>query len=284
MIVFPNAKINLGLRVLRRRADGYHDISTVMVPVGWCDILEIVPSAGSGSFHLSGSQLGGCPPEKNLVIKAIRALEVKLGYSLPPLDIYLRKVIPDGAGLGGGSSDASFTLLAVNDLLQLGLSRQDLADVAATVGADCPFFIYNRPMLAEGIGEKLSPVTVSLPQGCAVAIAKPQTEAVSTRDAYAGITPSPLADGESLVTALSCPVEKWNDCCTIRNDFQLSVFPLRPAIEETLRKMKDLKPLYAAMSGSGAAVFGIFPNVKLAEDALRAFPECSVFAGPLPFC
>lgn len=284
MIVFPNAKINLGLRVLRRRPDGYHDISTVMVPVGWCDILEIVPAAGAGSFHLSGSRLGGCPPEKNLVIKAIRALETKLGYTLPPLDIYLRKVIPDGAGLGGGSSDASFTLLAVNDLLNLGLSRQELTAVAATVGADCPFFIYNCPMLAEGIGEQLTPVSLNLPEGCAVAIAKPQTEAVSTREAYAGISPSPLSDGESLVSALSCPIDQWDAGNTVRNDFQPSVFPLRPAIEDTLRKMKDLKPLYAAMSGSGAAVFGIFPNVKLAEDALGNFPECSVFAGPIPFC
>ena len=140
MIVFPNAKINLGLRVLGKRPDGYHDISTVMVPVGWCDILEIVPSAGNGSFSLSGCALGGCPPEKNLVIKAIRALEADLGHTLPPLDIYLRKIIPDGAGLGGGSSDASFTLKAVNELLSLGISPDRLAAIAARIGAGSPVF------------------------------------------------------------------------------------------------------------------------------------------------
>lgn len=284
MIVFPNAKINLGLRVLRKRPDGYHDISTVMVPVGWCDILEIVPANGSGSFHLSGSDLDGCPPEKNLVIKAIRALESDLGYGLPPLDIYLRKVIPDGAGLGGGSSDASFTLKAVNELLGLGLSQQRLATIAARVGADCPFFIYNKPMLAEGIGERLSPVTLPFPEGLAVAIAKPNAEGVSTHDAYAGIKPSPLNPGEDLGCALSSPMDHWEEQGIIRNDFQESIFPLRPVIRETLERMKALHPLYAAMSGSGAAIFGIFPSVKLAEAVLSQFPDCRVFAGPMPFC
>lgn len=284
MIVFPNAKINLGLRVLRKRPDGYHDISTVMVPVGWCDILEIVPAKGSGSFHLSGSDLDGCPPEKNLVIKAIRALESDLGYGLPPLDIYLRKVIPDGAGLGGGSSDASFTLKAVNELLGLGLSQQRLATIAARVGADCPFFIYNKPMLAEGIGERLSPVTFPFPEGLAVAIAKPKAEGVSTRDAYAGIKPSLLNPGEDLVSALSRPIGLWDEEGIIHNDFQESIFPLRPVIKETLDRMKALRPLFAAMSGSGASIFGIFPSVKLAETALSQFPDCRVFAGPMPFC
>lgn len=284
MIVFPNAKINLGLRVLGKRPDGYHDISTVMVPVGWCDILEIVPSAGNGSFSLSGSALGGCPPEKNLVIKAIRALEADLGHSLPPLDIYLRKIIPDGAGLGGGSSDASFTLKAVNELLSLGISPDRLAAIAARIGADCPFFIYNRPMLAEGIGERLSPVSLPIPDGCAVAIAKPQAEAVSTREAYEGITPAPLGEGESLPAALALSPDSWQTGNIVRNDFQDSIFPLRPVIESTLDRMKALNPLYAAMSGSGAAVFGIFPCVKLAEEALEHFPDCRVFAGQFPFC
>lgn len=282
MIVFPNAKVNLGLRVLRRRHDGYHDISTVMVPVGLCDILEIVPAQGAGSFTLTGSDLGGCKPEKNLVVKALRALEADLGTSLPPLDICLRKVIPDGAGLGGGSSDASFALRAVNSLLGLGLSDGRLAAVAARVGADCPFFIYNRPMLAEGIGERLTPVGLTLPEGCGICIAKAETESVSTRDAYAGITPEPMPADESLTARLHSDISQWESEGIIRNDFEPCITALRPAVADTLARMKGCRPLYAAMTGSGAAVFGIFPSVKMAEEAASRFTDCHAFAGEFP--
>lgn len=279
MILFPNAKINLGLRVLRRRPDGYHDIHSVMVPVPWCDVLEMVPAEGYGSFHLSGHALGGCPPEKNLVIKAIRAVEKHLGRTLPPLDIYLHKNIRDGAGLGGGSADAAFAIRGVNEMFSLGLSLEEMAAIAATVGADCPVFIYNRPMLAEGIGERLTPVTVPGIENMGLLIAKPASQAVNTAQAYAGITPRDLTPGEDLPTALLRPIAEWAALPVMHNDFQDSIFPLRPEIEAVLQRMQALNPLYCAMSGSGASIFGLFPDVKMAEEAAALFHDCTVFAG-----
>lgn len=281
MIVFPNAKINIGLRIVERRPDGYHNIETVMVPTGWCDILEMVPAAsGRESFTLTGSTLGGCPPEKNLVIKALRALENYTGKALPPFDIYLHKVIPDGAGLGGGSADASFALLCANELAGLGLDKDQLAEVAVRVGADCPFFIYNRPMAARGIGELLSDVDLSSLRGKHIAIAKPSAEAVATREAYAGVCPRPLL-GESLEAAIAQPVEKWQQSGVLVNDFEPTVCALRPQIAAVLKKMRGYGALYSAMSGSGAAVYGIFDNAKMAEEAIAGMPDCTCFAGPL---
>ncbi len=282
MILFPNAKINIGLRVLRKRPDGYHDIESIMIPVGWCDILELVPaSTDTGSFTLTGSDLGGCPPEKSLVIKALTALENYIGHKLPPLEIHLHKQIPDGAGLGGGSADASFALIGANQLFQLGLSDEELASVAAKVGADCPFFIYNRPMLAEGIGEKLSPVDFSSLRGMGIAIVKPEAEAVSTKDAYAGICAAELPQGISLIEFAMHDISLWSSEGIVCNDFEQSIFPLRPIVADTLAALKAKGALYAAMSGSGAALFGIFPNVKMAEEAVADFVGCRTFAGAL---
>ena len=281
MILFPNAKINIGLRVLRRRPDGYHDIESIMVPVGWCDVLEMIPAAsGVPTFTLTGSDLGGCPPEKNLVLKALRALETHIGRELPPLDIYLHKNIPDGAGLGGGSSDASFALTGANEMFGLGLDKEELAAVAARVGADCPFFIYNRPMHVQGIGERLSPVGIPALEGLGIAIVKPLAEAVSTAQAYGGVRPAELPDGVSLATAVTAPIEQW-DAAVLTNDFEPSVFALRPQIERTLGAMRAAGALYAAMSGSGAAVFGLFADVKMAEAAAATFDGCQCYAGTL---
>lgn len=286
MILFPNCKINLGLRVLEKRTDGYHNLESIMVPVSWCDILEITPaSQGSeGSFRLLGSDLGGCPPEKNLVIKAIRALENHLGTKLPPLDISLMKIIPDGAGLGGGSSDASFTLKGVNELLGLGLDNDTLAAVAAKVGADCPFFIYNRPMLVQGIGDILSPVDIPALEGKAIAIAKPQAESVSTRDAYAGITPAPLAPGTTLLSEINrLRHTEWQSSDVLVNDFEPCISALRPAVARYISIMKSKGAFYVAMSGSGSSVFGLFDDVRMAEEAVEAFSGASSFAGVLSF-
>ena len=186
MITFPNAKINLGLDILRRREDGYHDIETVMVPVPWHDVLEIVPAKGEETTLTVTGRHVDCPPEKNLVMKAYRALEREV--SLPPVDIYLRKIIPDGAGLGGGSADASFTLRALNELFALGYNDEQLARVASTLGADCPFFIYNRPMLCTGTGTDMEPIDVDL-QGLDILIAKPDVS-VPTAAAYSHTTPA----------------------------------------------------------------------------------------------
>ncbi|MCM1067058.1 MAG: 4-(cytidine 5'-diphospho)-2-C-methyl-D-erythritol kinase [Muribaculaceae bacterium] len=279
MILFPNAKINIGLRIVNRRPDGYHDIESVMLPVPWCDVLELVRSAsGYESFTLSGSTLGGCPPEKNLVIKALRALEAYTGKALPPFDIYLHKVIPDGAGLGGGSSDASAALIAANELAGLGMSKDELAAVATRVGADCPFFIYNRPMVARGIGERLSPVDIPALSGLGLAIVKPGAEAVSTREAYAGVHPHPMEAGSSIESAVAEPVELWQSGGVLINDFEPSVFALRPQIGATLARLRAKGAVYSAMSGSGASVFGIFPTATMAEEAVSEFKDCSCFS------
>ena len=178
MILFPNAKINLGLRVLGKRPDGYHNLATIMVPVPWCDILELIAAEDREEgirLHME-KEIDGCDAENNLVVKALRALERHIGRALPALDVYLKKQIPFGAGLGGGSADASFAIRGANELFGLGLSDAKMAEVALTVGADCPFFIYNRPMMAEGVGEILSPVELPALSGKSIVIAKPSSE------------------------------------------------------------------------------------------------------------
>ena len=281
MILFPNAKINLGLRVTSRRPDGYHNLSTVMIPVGWCDILEMMPGEQPGIVFHSDGDFGAVDAESNLVVKALRALEAYLGRALPPLEIYLKKVIPMGAGLGGGSADASFAIRGANELFGLGLDDEAMAAVAVKVGADCPFFIYNRPALATGIGEILEPVDISCVQGYGLLIAKPLSEAVSTREAYAGVQVCALDEGVSPVTAMSRPIGQWRDDELLNNDFEQSIFPLRPEIASVKERMYAAGAVFASMSGSGAAVYGIFPDAKMGEKAMADFGDCDVFAGSL---
>lgn len=270
MILFPNAKINLGLQILRRREDGYHDIATVMVPIGWQDILEIVPGAGPASTFTSTGRPIDCPPADNLVMKALRALEARVGRQLPPVDIFLEKVIPDGAGLGGGSADAAFALIGFNAAMDLGLDKRSLAEVAATVGADCPFFIYNTPALCTGTGTTLSHIRVPQLLEKVLVVAKPHGAHVSTREAYAGAAPHPAA--QSPAEILERPMGEWQS--TLFNDFEKSVFVAAPEVKELKERLLALGAAYAAMSGSGAAVFGIFDNDKLAHDALAGLDKC----------
>ena len=277
MVVFPNAKINLGLHILRRRTDGYHDIETIMFPVPWCDILEIVPAA---STHPAGSSVTAdgdtltvtgrvvdCPADKNLVVRAVRATRAVCAFGL--VDIFLHKVIPDGAGLGGGSSDAAFAVMALNSLFGLGLTDLRMADIAASVGSDCPFFIFNRPMLATGRGVDLNPVNVNLSRKWIV-IVKPQDVYVSTAQAYAGVIPDP--DVTPLTAILRKRLNNWNG--VLVNHFEPSVFALAPAIAETKQRLYDMGAVYAAMSGSGAAVFAIFDH----KPDLSSFPASSTFS------
>lgn len=283
MIVFPTAKINLGLRVLRRRPDGYHDLSTIMLPVGWCDVLEVVPGRGEGhTLSVGGANVPECDIEQNLVMKALRALEAHLGRSLPPLDFYLEKVIPFGAGLGGGSSDASYALIAINELLGLDIEPAELACVAARVGADCAFFIMNYytglPQLAEGIGDRLQAVEIPALDGLHIAIAKPDSSAISTKEAYGGIRPRELADGASLVGDVMRPAEEWFES-ELTNDFELSIFPGHPEIEALKRHFLQCGAIYSAMSGSGAAVFGLFNSEADANHALDGLSDCQTWAG-----
>lgn len=271
MLLYPNAKINIGLRITSRRPDGYHNLHSLMVPIGWRDTLVVERSEGPGSFFVSAygeapRRVAGHEAEANLVIKAQRALERHLGRTFPPLAILLDKHIPMGAGLGGGSSDASAMLLALNDLFTLGLEREELARVAATVGADCPFFIYNRPMLMEGIGDILVPVEVPALDGMWCLTVMPEGESVSTKEAYAGVTPRPLTDDEHLEKILTVAPDFWgrNGTPLPVNDFEASVFPAHPGIAD-LRQLLTNGAAYVSMSGSGAAVFALYKDPDLAR-------------------
>ena len=275
MILFPNAKINIGLDITARRPDGYHEIETVMCPVGWADILEIVPgNSGKTTLTVTGRKVD-CPVEKNLVIKAFRALETAVGHDLPPVDIYLRKIVPDGAGLGGGSSDAAFALKGINEVLSLGFTPDKLAEIASTIGADCPFFIYNTPMLATGIGTTLSPINLNL-SGLTVVIVKPN-ESVPTAAAYRGITP--VQPPVPLSNRITGNIETWMG--NVTNAFEATVGRQIAAIDEIKRRLTEIGAVYTAMSGSGSAVFGLFKSDILADDIAHIFPGMATYTGPI---
>ena len=274
MITFPNAKINLGLNIVERRLDGYHNIETVFYPVPLTDILEIVPVADGEPASLTcyGNPVD-CPPEKNLVMRAYRLLQER--YGLPPVAIHLYKHIPDGAGLGGGSSDAAHTLVMLNGMFELGLSDAELASMAATLGADCAFFIYNRPMMATGIGDVLAPVEVSL-RGKTLLLVKPPV-GVDTRTAYSRVTPQ--APATDILDTLALPVGAWDGLLV--NDFEASVFAALPQLWVIKARLMDAGAQYAAMSGSGSTVFGIFDSDNLAESVTDTFADCATFVLPL---
>ena len=269
MITFPNAKINLGLNIVERRPDGYHNIETVFFPVPLTDVLEIVPARdGETTLSCYGNKVD-CPPEKNLVMKAYRLLQER--YSLPPVAMHLYKHIPDGAGLGGGSSDAAHVLVMLNRMFDLGIADANMAAMAATLGADCAFFIYNRPMMAIGIGDVLSPVDVDL-KGKTLLLVKPPV-GVDTRTAYSRVVPAPST--MDLARLVAQPVETWDGLLV--NDFEPSVFAALPQLWLIKARLMDAGAQYAAMSGSGSTVFGIFNSDKLAEAAADTFTDCATF-------
>lgn len=269
MVVFTNCKINIGLDVVARRSDGYHDLVTCMVPVPWHDVVEIVPAAGETSTLTVLGNKVDCPPEKNLVMKAFRRMQAE--FCIPECDVVLQKIVPDGAGLGGGSSDAAHTLLMLNEMFGLRLSRERLAGIAASLGADCPFFVYNTPAIAEGIGERITPVEIDL-KGYTIAIAKPQGVNISTKEAYAGITPS--VPTVPLAQLLSLPIDTWQG--HVKNDFEESIFPKAPQIAALKDTIMRMGAVYASMSGSGASVYGIFRNGTLSPadlEILKKYPH-----------
>lgn len=277
MLLFPNAKINLGLNVVSRRPDGYHDIESVMVPVGWCDILEVVPASGSETTLTVTGREVDCPVEKNLVMKAFRAMEA-VDSRVKPVDIFLNKIIPDGAGLGGGSSDAAFTIKAINALFRLGMDDEAMATLAARIGADCPFFIYNRPMLCTGTGTTMSAIDLPLTgRRMSLVIAKPQ-EGVSTAQAYAGVCPCMALP--PVHEAVRQPVENWTDL--LHNDFEPSVVAVCPRIGEVKDTLSSHSPIYCSMSGSGSAVYALFDYDKVSDVDLRQelsaqLPDCDIY-------
>lgn len=261
MIRFAGCKINIGLDILRRRPDGYHDISTVMYPVPWHDCVEIIEADGDTDILTVYGRTVPCPPGKNLVMKAAAAMRRRFP-AIPPLALFLQKNLPDGAGLGGGSSDASAVILLLNDIYSLGLSREEMAEIAATLGADCPFFIYDRPMLCTGTGTTMQPFDLDL-SGLGLLIAKPKSVSISTAQAYAGTKPSvPAAPIECL---LSMPIEEWQG--KVKNDFEVSIFPLAPQAAEIKSNMLADGAIYASLTGSGSAVYGIFADTAAALAA-----------------
>lgn len=256
MIVYPNAKINIGLNVVEKRPDGYHNLETVFYPIGLQDILEIqeiesdVPACGY-RLKVTGTVLDGSP-EDNLVVRAFKLLKEK--YDLPPVSIGLYKHIPTGAGLGGGSADGAFTVKTLNERFKLGLSVEQMEEFCARLGADCPFFIQNKPVFATGIGNVFHPIELSLKYKQLVLV-KPDIF-VSTKDAYAKVKVQ--HPKQQLPELLSQPIETWKD--TVVNDFEASVFSKYPEIAAIKDKMYDLGAIYASMSGSGSSVFGIFDD------------------------
>ena len=266
MIFFPNAKINIGLYVTEKRPDGYHNIETLFYPTSLCDALEILENTDSDvllQWSSSGIALDG-KAEDNLCVKALNLL--KQDYAIPPIKMHLHKVIPFGAGLGGGSSDAAFTLKALNEMFNLGIGTQKLIAYAARLGADCAFFIRNIPQTATGIGDVLSPCKISL-KGYHLLLVKPDIY-VSTPEAYRGI--KPIHPTVAFAEQLFVPVDKWKGI--LKNDFEESVFPNHPGIKVIKEKMYARGAVYASMTGSGAAVFGLFKNKPEVD-----FPGCFVW-------
>lgn len=295
MIQFVNAKINLGLSVVRRRPDGYHDLSTIFYPIGlhagtpaspdpFADALEIIPSERN-RFIFSGNPID-CPLEKNLVYKAFmlfsNAYRERAREEMKGFEVHLDKHLPDGAGLGGGSADASFTLLTLNKIHASLFSAEELIAMAAKLGADCPFFILNRPCAAEGIGEILEPVALDL-SGITAVVAKPKF-GISTREAFGGITPranrpdaknSP--EGAALAAQLSAtPIADWKELLT--NDFEAHLFQLRPQLAEIKSALYGSGALYAQMSGSGSALFGLYSDSAAAAAAAKELAKGGIYA------
>lgn len=260
MVVYPNAKINIGLRVLEKRPDGFHNLETLFYPVKSTDILEIT-EADKTEMFLYGLKYPG-NPDDNLCMKAYQLL--KKEFDIPPVEIHLYKKIPVGAGLGGGSSDAAFTLKGLNRLFSLRIPDTELARYASLLGSDCPFFIYNVPMLGTGRGEILTPCSVDRLKNYTVKLVYPPCF-VSTADAYGGIIPRNVrvAGGEALENTplpelLSLPVEDWKG--RVENDFEKTVFAGYPGLEEYKMRLYEQGAVYASMSGSGSAMFGLFKN------------------------
>ena len=287
MICYPNAKINLGLNVTGCRPDGYHNLETVFYPIPVCDVLQVETARTDGSIPpcdifppgspartdatpdctLRTAGIGiDCPAEQNLVVKALHQL--KQDFNLPYLYIYMYKQIPSGAGLGGGSADAAFMMKALNSIFRLGLDNEGLEARVSALGADCAFFVRNRPVSATGIGNLFSPVSLSL-DGWHLVLVKPDIF-ISTKEAYAHITPRQpdISPGE----VLRRPVEEWRD--TLVNDFEAGVFSLYPEIAAIKTRLYDCGAAYASMSGSGSSVFGLFRHEPDETALCRFFPGC----------
>ncbi len=250
MICFPNIKINIGLDILERRTDGYHSIESVFYPVNYTDVLEVLPAE---KFELinEGIQID-CPVEKNLCYKAWKLLDDNHGIG--PVEIILWKNVPFGAGLGSGSSDATSTLLLLNDMFSLNLSEEVLIKYASSIGADCAFFVKNKPVFASGIGTQFTDLDLDL-SGYYLLLCLPKVS-VNTANAYKYCKPH--FPKKRLLDLIKQPIEGWKS--HIKNDFEASIFPENPILAEIKQELYDKGAVYAQMSGSGSALFGIFKD------------------------
>lgn len=260
MVAFPPCKINLGLSVLSKREDGYHNLETCFYPVPWTDVLEIILS-DAFTFTSTGDVIPG-PGEENLCVKAY--LSLKQDFHLAPVKIHLHKIIPSRAGLGGGSSDAAYTLRLLNEIFGLKLSSSRLMEYAARLGSDCAFFIQDKPRVGTSRGEVLNEVQLSL-KGKFLIVVTPNVY-VSTAEAFAGIAPRCLQFSVAEIIT-QFPLGDWKDL--LKNDFEDSIFTKYPAIKSIKEKLYSLGALYSSMSGSGSAVFGIFDSKLDARHEFR---------------
>ena len=257
MLVFPNAKINLGLFITEKRADGFHNLESLFLPIPLCDILEVILSTEETSLVCTGES-NDIPTEKNIVYKAWKLLQEACGIG--PVKIHLHKIIPSGAGMGGGSSDGTFMLKALNELFQLNLSIHRLEELSAHLGSDCPFFVQNKAALISGRGEVVNLVDFSL-GGKYLELVNPRIH-ISTAQAFQGIQPQPSNfDWKKLIES-----QELNE--TLSNDFEPQVFKLFPEIESIKKNLIKEGAIYASMSGTGSSVYGVFnekPEIEWAE-------------------
>ncbi len=257
MIVFPNCKINLGLNILRKRKDGFHELETVFYPLPVHDILEMVYLKKSRkrpgiSFSDSGLEIDG-KKNSNLCIKALKLLKKKIPH-VSSVQLHLHKVIPAGSGLGGGSSDAAFTLMVLNEVCHLDLSKEKLLKSASRLGSDCSFFIINEPCFSKGRGELLEEIKLDL-SPYKILLVHPGFS-INTREAFAGI--KPVLPEVSILEIIKRPIETWR--AELKNDFEKTIFSQYPGIAKIKNDMYNAGAIYASMSGSGSSVFGIFPK------------------------
>ncbi|NOX47919.1 MAG: 4-(cytidine 5'-diphospho)-2-C-methyl-D-erythritol kinase, partial [Chlorobi bacterium] len=268
MLSFPNAKINLGLSITGKRLDGFHNIETIMVPIGLCDVLEIIEAkAFHFSFATSGLEIKG-DENQNLVVKAWNLLQVR--FDLPPVKIHLHKAIPMGAGLGGGSSDAAFLIKNINTLFGLKLSVEQMEAFALELGSDCPFFIRDKPVLATGRGELFEDIELDLGL-YHIIIVKPEIH-METSAAYGQVTP--VQKSISLKEIMKIPISRWKGL--LINDFEKPVFEKHPAIRSIKDPLYEMGAVYVSMSGSGSAVFGLFREIPKTDSM---FPDCFIWSG-----
>lgn len=267
MLRFPNAKINIGLFITEKRTDGYHNLETIFYPVAVKDGLEIIAS-GDESVHLTGLKVEG-NAEGNLVWKAYQLLKKDFSQLVTPLEMHLHKVIPMGAGLGGGSADGAFMLTMLNDFFQLHIPQQQLESYALQLGSDCPFFIRNKPVFAKGRGEQMEAVNLNL-DDYTIQLICPKLH-ISTANAFKGIVPQPAFFNLKEIEGIA--VQDWKQC--ISNDFEKTLFPHYPALAQIKNQLYEQGAIYASLSGTGATVYGIFEKDKKASIHLDI--DCDEF-------